>query len=631
MMSFSELSEYKKIILECKKTNKINLLEFEYLTNFQAIYTNSTWFTEIITRINNPKLLEIVKHDFPDIFDKNLLKHLIKDRKNINFTKEQSKALSNILDFLPNYQETMYGMYGYAGTGKTTILIELIVYLLKHKLINSVALTAPTNKALNVMKSKFRNYIKELSSETLSENFNFDELLLTLNIRIDFITIHKLLHFEMDFNSDGGTVFIVKGSKKSLLDLYNVIIIDECSMIPASMFQCLFNDIRKIRSTNNYKNLPKIIFSGDPAQLPPVHEKMSLIFVKNKDEYDDINYKFVIDTILKIPTTTLKKVMRTKLDSVMKVCYQIRLWAIDEVDELPSLQPFICQNDDKDFGVYAYRLGNKNKTDTKWFKKCVDYFKNKTDNNIILTWTNIQSDMYNNKIRKILFGKKVHKYEIGDILIFNEFYNLDNPDYVMNVDTAIYTSEQVKVMKVECVMKKSNNFINDIAKSIMNMKDNKYLEAQCKQFIEYINRTTIRTYECYKLTVKRLTDNNNSISELLVIKDSSLKNWTSDKETISSGIRKMRNMLVNKFPEKTLSIEDKIIKSLWKQFHKNIVAPFANVNYGYSITCHKGQGSGFFNVFVDIDDIIKNGIESEMKKCLYTAVSRAANELHILA
>ena len=43
-----------------------------------------------------------------------------------------------------------------------------------------------------------------------------------------------------------------------------------------------------------------------------------------------------------------------------------------------------------------------------------------------------------------------------------------------------------------------------------------------------------------------------------------------------------------------------------------MIQPFANVNYGYAITCHKGQGSNFYNVFVDIEDIVKNNKEEEI-------------------
>jgi hypothetical protein len=88
--------------------------------------------------------------------------------------------------------------------------------------------------------------------------------------------------------------------------------------------------------------------------------------------------------------------------------------------------------------------------------------------------------------------------------------------------------------------------------------------------------------------------------------------------------------MISNYKEKQSQIERLIINALWKQWHLLLVAPFANVNYGYSISCHKGQGSNFYNVFVDVNDILQNTRESEVKKCLYTATTRAVNELFLL-
>ena len=42
----------------------------------------------------------------------------------------------------------------------------------------------------------------------------------------------------------------------------------------------------------------------------------------------------------------------------------------------------------------------------------------------MLTWTNKASNIYNNKIRQILFNKtNLNKIEVNDILILNDYYN----------------------------------------------------------------------------------------------------------------------------------------------------------------------------------------------------------------
>jgi ATP-dependent exoDNAse (exonuclease V) alpha subunit len=47
------------------------------------------------------------------------------------------------------------------------------------------------------------------------------------------------------------------------------------------------------------------------------------------------------------------------------------------------------------------------------------------------------------------------------------------------------------------------------------------------------------------------------------------------------------------------------------------------------MTVHKSQSSSYYNVFVDTDDILNNNNINDCKRCIYTAYTRAINELHI--
>lgn len=73
-----------------------------------------------------------------------------------------------------------------------------------------------------------------------------------------------------------------------------------------------------------------------------------------------------------------------------------------------------------------------------------------------------------------------------------------------------------------------------------------------------------------------------------------------------------------------------IIREFWSELNKNYIDIFANVNYGYSTTVHKSQSSTYQNVFVDLDDIVRNKNQSDMMRCLYTAITRASERLYIL-
>ena len=146
-----------------------------------------------------------------------------------------------------------------------------------------------------------------------------------------------------------------------------------------------------------------------------------------------------------------------------------------------------------------------------------------------------------------------------------------------------------------------------------------------------MTQTTNTEYKCWKLRVKRYSsDKTDNISDLYVIHEDDRKKYENDIEYIGDKIRKLRITLVMKYREKTGTIENNVVRLLWKIYYNIYIYPFANVNYGYSITVHKAQGSTFRDVFIDMEDIIKNQNENEMKRCLYTAISRTSHKLYLL-
>lgn len=703
------INSYKSFIASCVKDDKMTLLEYTYFLDYLeegGSIVNSDKFYEIVNRLDDAIFSRVVKKLFPNIYSKiegknkikskvlKLSELIIEDKKDhIEFTPDQLKAIKKIFTFLPDFNQRSYGLYGYAGTGKTTIIVEILSFLLKKKLIKSVAFTAPTNKAVTVIKSKFRNYLKDIYNSHFPDrdlpiNFNFDDILdkfYEIGVRIDFITIHKLLKFEKDVSLDGDFTF-VKSSEGSLISNYEIVIIDECSMISVDLAEHIYNEIRlKIqKGSDNYKKIPKVIFLGDPAQLPPVGENLSVIFSKSKKDFpfteydklingsnkissdilseisgemsDDLiieqnisnksnksnkfidKYDLLINDIINMPNMTLKKVMRSKKDEVTQICYQFRLWALKEID-VPKLGEYI-----KD-GVKAYKyIKGKIKTKTDWFEKCISYYKNGENRNIILTWTNFQSDEYNRAIRQRLFkNTNISRFMVGDILMLNEFYNMDDGqiDFVGDetTDKKFYTSEQIKVVKIEQSIKSVSNFKNELTKKALKLQNSKQYESKYIECINEINRSTQRTYLCWKLTVSKIgdlvntgfTNEKKDINTIYVIHEKDEKKYTTEKMYIKMEILKLVKTFNTKFKSKMSTIELNIIKPLWNEFHNGMGDPFANVSYGYAITCHKGQGSNFYNAFVDIDDILKNIKDDESKKCLYTAVTRTSNELFLLS
>jgi hypothetical protein len=205
---------------------------------------------------------------------------------------EQSECIAQIYQFIgDNKAFSRFLINGSAGTGKTSILISSIInhfiseiaknptrfdYIVKNEkwelldeLLEYFIISAPTNKAKDVLVSKYNAYLAAMKDDILCERFILNEI---VHRRIDFLTVSQVLSISRVINEMGDEEF-TKGNEKKIADKYNkplynktFIIIDECSMI----------------DTNTSKVLGvikcPIIFIGDYCQLPPVGEDLSPIF-----------------------------------------------------------------------------------------------------------------------------------------------------------------------------------------------------------------------------------------------------------------------------------------------------------------------------------------------------------------
>uniref|UniRef100_A0A6C0EB50 UvrD-like helicase C-terminal domain-containing protein n=1 Tax=viral metagenome TaxID=1070528 RepID=A0A6C0EB50_9ZZZZ len=647
-------SEFIKKVSDLCKQEKLLLLEYTYLQNYArsniSSIVNTSWITEIANNTDDKEFKKIIVKTYPQVFkiiDTKLIVDIegIENKllKKLEFTDDQKNALHNIMDFLIDKTKNVYGLYGFAGTGKTTTIVELSHFLLKNNLISSVIFSAPTNKAVNVIKSKYRIYLKDLyedmSGEALDDGYNFDDIvdkLLTYNIKIDFVTIHKLLKFKSDFSVDGDRVFIRNGD--SIITKYEFIIIDECSMIPMNLINTIFEEIKKgeQKSGDNYKQMPKVLLCGDPAQLPPVNEAFSCIFVKPEQitldlyskqivknetvkKYDNedlkIKYDKFVNNIKTLQSSLLKEVVRSKIDSVTNACLEVRKWVIS--NSQPNLAVYKTK---KGVNFYEFKDDQK-KVSHEWFNKALKKFENRNEMNIIITWTNRQTDEYNSVIRKILFDNKTLKrFEKGDILMLNDFYNIDTDD-------KLYTSEQVIVLNTKIVHKNCGEFTVNYAENTRKLKEFKNIDKHVKDCVDKINKNTKRLFKAWQLTVVKSKDDDPAI--IFVIDESDNTQLEKEKEYAMNQIKSVRKTLLSTLRNR-FQVDNHVTKVLWKEYYRIFIEQFANVNYGYSISCHKAQGSNFYNVFVDAHDILLNGNEDEMKRCLYTAMTRTVNELSVL-
>lgn len=152
-------------------------------------------------------------------------------------TTQQQAAYDAAMAFCAGeHGARMMTLEGYAGTGKTTLVGALVRNLRRRY---KIAVAAPTNKAVSVLAKK----IGEASGG-----------------EVEFGSIHSFLGLRLNERDDGGHECIASGDSR--LHQFDVAIVDECSMIGRD----LFGRIVTTASLNNVR----VLFVGDPAQLPPV-------------------------------------------------------------------------------------------------------------------------------------------------------------------------------------------------------------------------------------------------------------------------------------------------------------------------------------------------------------------------
>lgn len=490
---------------------------------------------------------------------------------NRTLSDDQRKGINACCEFIVNSDKQVFGLYGSAGSGKTTVISHLISFLINNGYVKKIAVSAPTNQALKVLESKID----------------------IRDVRICYKTIQSVMGYVKYIDNNGNLTF-VKGSKTpDLGKKFDIVFIDECSMLSKE----LFTHILSIKNC-------KVIFIGDIAQLPPVNEVNSLAFSVVKD------------------AIIMNSIMRNNFSDVIGICNEIRDWVMNVTDK-PNLSKHILKIGDKK--VFAYRYDQKLcKVSTMWFKTAQKY--NKTYNNVsnvILAWTNMQCNEYNNTMRE---GSK-EEYKVDDVLIFTSYYFKD---------VKYHSSCQVRVTKVDSTTVTVPLFNNIIADPTM--KNNNIIQNAYNTTIAAINNCIKRTYKVWVLTVIKLlvehndeqVNNNNSI---IVVKNTDQHKLVADKENAKNKIRDLLMYYQKHYknePRTISEIENFVIKPLWLEWNSRFNDAFASVNSAFSITVHKAQGITCYNVFADGHNILKNTSVDESKRCLYTAVTRGSNTLHLL-
>ncbi len=217
--------------------------------------------------------------------------------KHLNLSPGQETALTKLEAFLDSPVQ-VFMLKGYAGSGKTTILKGLVEYL--KAVEKDFALMAPTGRAAKVIREK-----------TGQEAF----------------TIHKSIYsYEDMVEIEEGDSFYYYYKIRNNVDVSGkIFIVDEASMLSDAKSEGeffrfgsshLLSDLITYTRVAHENVKSKIIFVGDPCQLPPVGDNSSKAF-----EAAYLNDKFTLSA----EETEMKEVKRQGGESgILKAAAKIR-------------------------------------------------------------------------------------------------------------------------------------------------------------------------------------------------------------------------------------------------------------------------------------------------------------------
>lgn len=324
----------------------------------------------------------------------------------MELTKQQNEVFKKIKAFMES-DASVFILRGYAGTGKTTMVKVVADYITQSR---DMYLMAPTGRAARVLSQK----TKRMAT-----------------------TIHKAIY--------EGTCLVSKDTKdiaetefklffpisESKQDGNKVVIVDEASMLCSRKIK---HELYKFGSDNLMEDLltfirpgfgGKVIFVGDPAQLPPVGESVS----------NALRAEYFQKQGLKVMEAELTEVLRQKNDSIiLKNAMMIR---------------DLLKKDKRNSLVFEEKKDDVETISANCFlEKYLDYRK-KSDKNdsVVICFSNKTASRYNRAIRTDLYGKDVPVRENDVLMIIQNNYNLNrmNGEFVPVLSVGERTQQSAPV------------------------------------------------------------------------------------------------------------------------------------------------------------------------------------------
>jgi len=295
----------------------------------------------------------------------------------IEYTPEQLAAIAKLEEFVTAmYTDSWYFVFkGFAGTGKTTCMRRVTEIARKQGL--KIEYTAPTNKAAKVLRGVVGKAVTTYSF---------------LNLRV---------------MKNGATKEIAFNKRERYnYSRIDVVVVDEGSMVNKELFRYLKEGAERFKY--------KVVFMGDPAQLPPVNETSS---------------------------PALTGPIEVTLTKVMRHDNQILTFATHVREQIESDDPFVEMRNDNDGEEGVWVLDRKDFREMIFHAAREGEFDGETSK--IIAWRNARVKFYNDLARIAKYGDKAvpgyflpgEMITVGSLCMWGEdpLMNTDDDGIILNV------------------------------------------------------------------------------------------------------------------------------------------------------------------------------------------------------
>lgn len=474
--------------------------------------------------------------------------------QNITLTPDQEKALENLSSFLKS-NDHIFILRGYAGTGKTTLIKGILEYLENEK--KQVKLMAPTGRAAKILRDKTGK------GQTIHKSiYNFEDL----RIEKDEDLANNSLHYIFPINHEESD--------------NQIFIVDEASMISSresknELFSfgsnVLLADLLTFSRIPNTQN--KIIFVGDPAQLPPVEDNESKALKRSYFEKKGINaQEFELTTV-----------MRQNNNAILQNAFKLR----DLIGKNGRTQLSLEEDKDSFLKIPSEEIATKY---TELFP-----IPN-IGQGVIIAFSNNQCLQYNLSVREKIFPE-CKTVTVDDLLIINQNNyhtygtELMNGEIVktMQVSPTIITRKNIPVYVIQNGKRVKKHVSFDF-REVKIRKEKDANEIDCLIIDNLLNSP----YRDLSITEMKAL----YIDFVMRFRDRQANRENQGLRTNEIGSEEFRNQLRG----------DRFFNAL-------------RVKYGYAITCHKAQGGEWDKVFIDYYG--RTSLKDDPLRWAYTATTRA--------